>query len=284
MTLPSSGAISLSQVNTELGFGSTTQISLNDTSVRNLFGVGSGQISMSDGYGKQFVFTFSISSNQTDANLRTLAVNAGWNQTSPVQATINSGVVISGGSLIYPAALVVDGSWPNGVELVNNGTIMGIGGNGGNGGNGGFSGATNGSAGATGGRGLLVSSALTLNNIGTISGGGGGGGGGGADPFSSGSGGGGGRSSNINSSGGAGGTVGAVGNSGGAGTYANYGLGGAAVAGGGAGGRGGARGSSGVAGNSSMTSGGAGGGAGQAINGNSNITYISTGTRTGPIV
>ena len=52
MTLPASGAISLSQVNTELGIASTTAISLNQTNVRTLFGKPSGVISMSDGYGK----------------------------------------------------------------------------------------------------------------------------------------------------------------------------------------------------------------------------------------
>ena len=40
------------QVNTELNLSSTATISLNDSAVRTLFGVSSGQISMSDGYGK----------------------------------------------------------------------------------------------------------------------------------------------------------------------------------------------------------------------------------------
>jgi len=52
MTLPSSGSISMSQVDTELGYSSTATISLNDSAVRSLFGVSSGQISMSQGYGK----------------------------------------------------------------------------------------------------------------------------------------------------------------------------------------------------------------------------------------
>jgi hypothetical protein len=42
----------MSQVNVELGIATTTQISLNQTNVRTLFGRPSGTISMSDGYGK----------------------------------------------------------------------------------------------------------------------------------------------------------------------------------------------------------------------------------------
>jgi hypothetical protein len=52
MTLPSSGPISMNNVNVELGYSGTALISLNDTAVRTLFGVASGQISLSDGYGK----------------------------------------------------------------------------------------------------------------------------------------------------------------------------------------------------------------------------------------
>ena len=52
MPLPASGSISMNQVNVELGAAGTTQRALNDTPVRTLFGKASGQISMSDGYGK----------------------------------------------------------------------------------------------------------------------------------------------------------------------------------------------------------------------------------------
>lgn len=52
MPLPASGSISLSQVNVELGVASTTAISMNQATVRTLFGVPSGAISMSNGYGK----------------------------------------------------------------------------------------------------------------------------------------------------------------------------------------------------------------------------------------
>lgn len=323
MTLPASGQISLSQVNTELGLSSTALIAMGDAAVRGLFEVPSGQIAMSNGYGKANVFSFAISTNQTDANLRTLATTAGWNGTAPVQATINSGVVISGtvqGN--STAALTVDGSWPGGVTLTNNGSIIGRGGNGGAGGFA-FSPFTLGAAGSgsTGGRALSASVALTLDNTsGTIAGGGGGGAGGqcaGADQdpnggfHGAGGGGGGGRSSNTNSSGGGGGGTGSNsqpliydGGSGGTGTISAAGSGGiggrrgyaSAYINGASGGSGGAYGTGGSGGGSASTVGpgfapsirlgpaGSAGGAGQAISGNSNITYVATGTRIGPIV
>ena len=52
MTLPASGAISFSNIDTELGLSATAQIGLNCTNVRTLFGVASGAIAMSNGYGK----------------------------------------------------------------------------------------------------------------------------------------------------------------------------------------------------------------------------------------
>jgi len=52
MTLPASGAISLNNVNVELGRSATAQIDLNNAGVRTLFGVPSGAIAMSNGYGK----------------------------------------------------------------------------------------------------------------------------------------------------------------------------------------------------------------------------------------
>ena len=57
MALPSSGSISMSQINTELTNSSTATLNLGATTVRNLFGVFSNPIKFSNGYGKERVIT-----------------------------------------------------------------------------------------------------------------------------------------------------------------------------------------------------------------------------------
>lgn len=311
MALPASGAISLNQVNVELGNAGTASINMNSAAVRGLFGVASGAISMSDGYGKSNEFSFSITSNQTNANLRTLAVNAGWDQSIAVVATINSGVRMTSNTVGTPG-LTINGAWPGGIELVNNGTIVGRGGNGGNGGNGGTANnstydSTNGSAGSAGGLALTISVAASIRNNGTIAGGGGGGGGGGGYAINVGSskdenwtkygggGGGGGQSSSTNSSGGAGGPSNYLsGSAGGTGTFSAAGAFGAGGTGGttfgqsNIGGAGGGWGSAGGPGSRYFTGtnaklGGAGGAAGAATSGQANVTWLATGTRLGPL-
>ena len=312
MTLPvvPGNSMSFSQINTELGLSSTATISLNDAAVRTLAGVGASPatIAITNLSGKSNQFAFTISSGQTNANLRTLAVNAGWNQSTKVVATINSGIYISSNST-GTAALTVNGSFPGGVDLINNGLIVGMGGAGGRGA--GTVNSPSAVAGSAGGLALAVSTAITITNgSGTIAGGGGGGGGGG--PFTGdscgtfylgGGGGGGGRSSNAaNSAGGAAGSPGTQNISppyivntqaGGAGTVSAGGTGGngggnSGVPGqvGGTGGNGGGWGAGGSAGQTVFApygSGGGAGGAGGCITGNSNITYVSTGTRLGSI-
>jgi len=292
MPLPVSGAISFNDINVELGVAGTTQASLNQASYRTLAGVPSGAISMSDFYGKANQFNLTISSNQTNVNLATFATSAGWNGTTKLIATINSDVYVSSNSTGTPA-LTVSGSFPNGVELINNGFIIGMGGGGG-----GRDSTVFGQpavAGGGAGGALSVSSAISINNAGTIAGGGGGGGQGG-DSFNDvsaagyfGGGGGGGRSSAAaNSAGGASrngagngapGTVSAAG-AGGLGVVSPSGPFGPRPSGG----FGGDWGTSGVTGQSgNYSSGASGGAAGYAISGNSNITWIAFGTRLGAI-
>lgn len=277
MALPSSGPISLSDVNVELGLSATAQISMGDTIVRNLFGIGSGIINMQNGRGRASLFAFTITSNQTNANLATLATNAGWNGSSEMIATIASGVFISSDSTSTPA-LTVSGSFPGGVELINNGYICGMGGTGG---------SSNSGAGGAGGTALSVSTVLTLANNGTIAGGGGGGGAGWGVSGGTGGGGGGGRTGHINSSGGyrVGGTgtsSGAGGGGAGSGRYYdgyNYFY----ATNGGAGGNWGASGASGHP-NWRWGGGGAGGAGGKCVQGNILITWTNLGSRYGAVV
>jgi hypothetical protein len=252
-------------VDVELQNSATTQISLGQSTVRELYGVSSGAIRLAaDGYGKASLFSFTISSNQVNTNLRTLAVNAGWNQASAVQATVGSGVYIYSTSTGTPA-LTIDGSWPKGVTLVNNGYIMGMGGAGG---------AAPGGSGGGGGPAMSLGVSFSLTNNSYI--GGGGGGGAAGNNSSGGAAGGGGGAGGANggfatnyggpggTAGGAGGGPGSSGNngagnngSGGGGGRIMPGSGGSANSGGGQAGGGGGRSGLGV-------NGGAGGGAGNA--------------------
>jgi hypothetical protein len=288
-----SGTISLNDVNVELGLAGTTTISMNQPSVRTLAGVPSGAISMQNLQNKSNRVTASatIAANTSNYTLNTAKAPGYSSGKTDMTLTINSGVFVSSSST-GSYALTVDTSWAAGdtVTIVNNGTIIGRGGNGGQN----DSGSSNNQPGSAAGPALLVSRAITLNNLNRIAGGGGGGGGGAFQFFSfpeatpqanGGSGGGGIGGSSA-------GTQVGSGNQGSPGTLTSAGTGGAGIAfypGGvsGSGGNGGTYGSSGSAGGrgsgQSNNSGRPGGAAGAAIVGNSNITYTNTGTRNGSV-
>lgn len=118
-----------------------------------------------------------IKTNQVELNLRTWAINNGWDGYSAAVVKINSGVVISSTN-INKAALTIDGSWPNGLQLINYGIIIG---KGGTGGTSPTDTSSNGTAGTSGGLGITLGCAVTISNYGIIGGGGGGGGSGGYD-------------------------------------------------------------------------------------------------------
>ena len=288
----------------ELGLAANATISLTQANVRGLAGVPSGAITMPGNFhGKANTFFYTMTSNTMNGNLRSLVVASGWDQSRNVTATINSGVYAWSNGTGTPG-LRIDGSWPNGVTLNNNGFIVGMGGNGAN-----ARYACNGLPGSPGGVALSVASPVSVNNAGTIAGGGGGGGSGGGgytNLWRGAGGGGGGRTGLTNSSGGAGGAVGppspcpyggpstpagTTGDPGGAGTVSGAGGGGAGRCfpfGGGPGGSGGGWGASGAGGATGRyggfpTPGGGGGGGGAATSGASLITWIATGTRNGAI-
>ena len=291
MALPASGPLTLAQIQTE--FGGTNPIDLSEyyrggayVTANNTGVPTSGTISIGNFYGAVKQFAFTISSNLATAqNLRTLALAAGWNAADPVLATIATGVVISPTNT-GQAALTISGSFPAGVILVNNGYIVGQGGSGGNG---------NAFNGFAGGPALSVSTSVSINNTsGVIAGGGGGGGGGAAGGtggrLGGGGGGGGGQTGLTASAAGPGGPAPWYpGFDGTTGSFSAAGTGGAAGyvpwgGGGGAGGAWGTAGSAGIVGiDASYPTSGAGGAAGNAVTGNSNITWLATGTRYGPI-
>jgi hypothetical protein len=248
MALPSSGPMRLgADVNVELGLSATTQISLGSVAVRGLYGVPSGAIRLAaDGYGKSSVFKTTISTSQLNLNLRTYVVNAGWDQASAVEVTVDSNIYIWSDSVSTPA-LTINGSWPKGITVINNGFIMG---------RGGFGGSAFAGAAQAGGPAVSLGVNVSFTNNSFIGGGGGGGGAGRSNAGGAGGGGGGaggGTGGNYRSGsiagGGAGGAIGQVGGNGGSGGNNNFGgggggrimpgTGGGANTGGGAGGGGG---------------------------------------------
>ena len=284
MAIQSSGAIKLSEIQTE--FTGSNPISMSEyyrgagyTTGNNTSVPETGAISISNFYGTKREFAFTISTNYTTTqDLRTLAIEAGWDEVAPVVATVDSGVEISGDggspSGAGSTALTIQGDFPAGVSLINNGSIVGGGGGGGPAVYGG-----SGYPGGAGGIGLVITTAISITNNGNIAGGGGGGGGCGA--FGTGgviySGGGGGGGAAY------GGASGGYYASGAAGTFTTGGAG-AGSEWGGVAGNGGGWGANGGTGSSSSTSGGAGGAAGAAVSGNSNVTWVAEGSIYGALV
>jgi hypothetical protein len=233
----------------------------------------------------------SLTSNITSTStLRSLAVARGWDQTSRLEFTVDPGFYILGtNNILYNrtesplkhrdvAGLVIEGSFPNGLIIINKGAIVGHGGTGGAGGIGG-----NGSPGFAGGPGIVFTTSYSSTfcqvwNYGLIAGGGGGGGGGGfASGVNNGGGGGGGA---PNGAGGTGGVNGA------AASFYSSGDGGDVDSGYSKGGRGGNMGADGNTGSGNRptrteSSGGSGGLGGYSVVGETNISYIVPGTRNG---
>jgi len=185
MTTPS-GQIAISDVNAELGLAyNRANSSLNDTAVRTLALVPSGQISMSNLQSKSNTFTLTIGDAQ-NGNLRSIANAYGYNNQPKVY------LILSGTMYSYatgnPACVI--GSWPTGTALTIElrGTIQAYGGLGAAGAS--ANAGWGGSAGGAGGYALqffaIAGGSITMYiNGGWVYGGGGGGGGGGAGGYAS---------------------------------------------------------------------------------------------------
>ena len=283
MAIQSSGLITLADIQTE--FGGSNPIGLNEyyrngayVTANNTGVPTSGTISLQNFYGAEKLFYLVISSSAHDANISTLALNAGWDWAAPIHATINSDVYLWASStgtygLTIPAGMPV-------LTVINNGKIMGCGGTGG---------AANSGAGAAGGTALnVLSNVLFTNSSGAyIAGGGGGGGGGLAWTYGVSGGGGGGAGGGTGGigiyaagstlAGGAGGAIGASGAKGDEASNLNQGsMGGG---GGGAGGGGGGFYDSSAGSGFTGDRGAGGGGGGRILSGTGGVAGI--GQRTG---
>ena len=232
MALQSSGAISLSDIQTE--FGGTNPISMSEyyrggsfVTDNNTGVPTSGEIDLADFYGATNQFSYTFSSNTQEVDLNSTLTTAGWNGSDPVVVTINSGIYIWSDST-STAALTISSALNGLLTLTNNGYIIGKGGKGGD----------NTAAGNGGDAISNAATGVTLTNASGayIAGGGGGGDGG----HAGGGGGAGGGVGGTNESGVAGGTGGALGQAGGDGTDSSVtGTNGDGGYGGGAGGGGG---------------------------------------------
>jgi len=233
MALQSSGAISLSDIQTE--FGGTNPISMSEyyrggsfVTDNNTGVPTSGEIDLADFYGATNQFSYTFSSNTQEVDLNSTLTTAGWNGSDPVVVTINSGIYIWSDST-STAALTISSALNGLLTLTNNGYIIGKGGKGGD----------NTAAGNGGDAISNAATGVTLTNAsGAYIAGGGGGGDGGA--VTGGGGGAGGGVGGTNESGVAGGTGGALGQAGGdgpdssvTGTNGDGGYGGGAGGGGG---------------------------------------------------
>jgi hypothetical protein len=212
-------------VNVELGFSATAQISLGSVAVRGLYGVASGAIRLAaDGYGKssRVTLSYTFSAHTADASLNVATISGYLAGKSDITITVNSGIYLWASTTAGAGLTLTGGSTGDTVRLVNLGYIMGRGGNGGSG---------------VGGPALRLGYNTTIDNTNASAYIGGGGGGGAAGGFSSyggnnagGGGGAGGGSGSGNAGGGAGGSIGATGGSGGNSWYdgaqGKYGAGG----------------------------------------------------------
>jgi len=184
MTLPISGAIQFSDINTELGRNATAQLGIDDSAVRTLFGIATGAIDINTGHGKsnRVVSYFVFSSNSFNATADLIAGTPGYiaGKTDFV-ITVNPGVYLyapddTGAGLLINGLGLAAGDT---VRLINQGYIMGLGGDGGGGGA--YSLQRPGFWGGDGTHAIDLYCNITIDNTyaGAYIGGGGGGGGGG---------------------------------------------------------------------------------------------------------
>lgn len=125
MTLQASGAISLNQINVEMGLSGTAKISLNDAAVRQMLEKPSGAISMQNAYGKSFRTRFVNTVARTSVSIHTLM----GSPTEVDDYVFVNNAVISASTASYALRT---GTFPAGstLTIINNSYIRGWGGTG----------------------------------------------------------------------------------------------------------------------------------------------------------
>jgi hypothetical protein len=123
-------------------------------------------------------FNITVSGNTQNFNLNTALIAAGWNGTDVVEATItvNAGVYVWSDSTASAGMSITTLPANSTVALINNGFIIGKGGNGGP--SFGIASTADGRAGLPGGPAISLANNITITNNSYIAGGGGGGAGG----------------------------------------------------------------------------------------------------------
>lgn len=170
MPLPSSGPMRMgADVNVELKFPATSQISLGSAGVRGLYKVPSGAIRLAaDGYGK--ASSIDITTNQINLDLYTYATTNGYPGSGPVTVVIAPGVYVYANTTSSSGLTIPSAFGAGNLTLVNNGYIVG------QGGKGGFFAIGGAYAQASpGGPAMRISTPIIFTNNGFVAGGGGGG-------------------------------------------------------------------------------------------------------------
>lgn len=153
MTLQSSGAISILNIVGEFGGSGSHSLSeyykggtwVPSTTIGGSIPTGSAgtQISLSNFYGAttytppaEFNRTVNVVTYSGNWNVRDYLINAGWDGSVKVNLTLSSTTMIVGYSTTSPhngspgtarPAMIINGSFPNGLKIINNGKILGRG-------------------------------------------------------------------------------------------------------------------------------------------------------------
>ena len=183
MALNPSGVMSIggstvgASINLELGLSATANSSIGQANFRGLANKPTGQISLSDFYGKSNIIVIpSITTNTADKVITAYGIPGYVAGQSKLELTINSGVYVYATEITGFGLKLIDFSPGDTINIINNGYILGKGGKGGYG-QGFQEPSDQAGPGQAGGGAISISCNVTIQNNSFIAGGGGGGGG-----------------------------------------------------------------------------------------------------------